>query len=391
MRRVFCLAAAALLAFLAGAAEQAQATTVGPAQAGWGQVGELSFATGDDLSLALDRNGTPYIAFRNSADGSKASVMRFDGTSWVQVGGGAASTGAASDISLALDGTGIPYVAFSNAVDGGKLRVVKLNNSDWVKVGGDTDISSRDTLDISLAVDNSGTPFVAYSESGAEPWDYAQATMKTLNGTDWGAFRGAGFSVDAASSVSLALNSDGIPHVAYIYQDVDERKKIGAIKYGDTSWVPVGTAGFAEVADISASLAVDSNSIPYVAFSDAADGGKANVLRFNGITWTQVGAAAASEGAATNISLALSTSGVPYVAYSDAANSGKVGIKKLNGTAWEQVGTTVFQSDADNINLVLSGSGTPYVLFSDMESKISVMKYSNNIAMPWLDLLLHKK
>jgi hypothetical protein len=46
----------------------------------WEAVGTKGFSDGNamDISLAID-NGTPYVAYKDRANGGKATVMKFDG------------------------------------------------------------------------------------------------------------------------------------------------------------------------------------------------------------------------------------------------------------------------------------------------------------------------
>ena len=54
-------------------------------------------------------NGTPYVAYVDVANSSRATVKTFSAGAWVTLGA-AVSTSTASYTSLSIDGTGIPYV-----------------------------------------------------------------------------------------------------------------------------------------------------------------------------------------------------------------------------------------------------------------------------------------
>jgi hypothetical protein len=94
---------------LAGSAAQA---------ASWEQVGAVGFSAGvvQYISLAIDSGGRPYIAYRDYANGYKASVMRYNSAAgtWEQVGAAGFSAGQAIDVSLAIDSGGTPYIAYSD-------------------------------------------------------------------------------------------------------------------------------------------------------------------------------------------------------------------------------------------------------------------------------------
>jgi len=109
----------------------------------WSQVGAAGFSEtmAEYISLALDSANTPYVFYRDMAykdvEGWKGSVMKFDGEKWVQVGTAGFTTGLPlGDISLALDSKDTPYVAYNtNYANGYKASVMKFDGSSWVQVG----------------------------------------------------------------------------------------------------------------------------------------------------------------------------------------------------------------------------------------------------------------
>ncbi|MCI5197626.1 MAG: hypothetical protein D3919_15680 [Candidatus Electrothrix sp. AW5] len=281
------------------------------AQAGWQQVGQMDFTT-DSFDLAIDSGDTPYVAYRTV---QKASVMRFNGASWEQVGAAGFSPGSAYDISFALDSSGTPYVAYQDSANGGKASVMRFNGTSWEQVGV-AGFSPDSAEDIQLALDSNGRPYVAFSY-----WDYAnggKASVMRFNGASWEQVGTAGFSPDSAGDISLALDSSGRPYVAFSYWDsTNNRSKVGVMRFNGTSWEQVGAAGFSLGDEASGiQLALDSSGRPYIAYRDGYDDyGKASVMRFNGTNWEQVGAAGFSPGSSYNPSLALDSNDRPYVAF----------------------------------------------------------------------------
>jgi hypothetical protein len=65
------------------------------------------------------------VAYRDYANGDKAVVMVFNGSSWVAMGSPGLSGGLAAYTSLALDSHGWPYVAYMDAASGNKATVMK--------------------------------------------------------------------------------------------------------------------------------------------------------------------------------------------------------------------------------------------------------------------------
>jgi len=400
---------------------------------GWEAVGTAGFSAGgtDYTSLAFD-NGTPYVAYMDGSNSDKATVMKYTGngaTGWEAVGTAEFSTGGAAWTSLAFD-NGIPYVAYMDGGKGWKATVMKYTGNGgtgWEEVG--TAGFSAGTADYTSLAFNNGIPYVAYMDGGnggkatvssiyrkyATVTDWSDGEIKgtvslsgekylvevTVSGVTtteqiyfykglfWNALGTAGFSAGTAEYTSLAFDN-GIPYVAY--RDGGNSNKATVMKYtgnGATGWEAVGTAGFSAGTAEYTSLAFN-NGIPYVAYSDDANGSKATVMKYtgNGTTgWEAVGTAGFSAGTADCTSLAFDN-GIPYVAYRDGANINKATVMKYTGngaTGWEAVGTAGFSAGQTYYTSLVFDNGIPYVAYRDGANggKATVMKYTGNGATGW--------
>ncbi len=195
---------------------------------------------------------------------------------------------------------------------------------------------------------------------------------------DWQQVGMAGFSRGQADYISLAMDSSGVPYVAY--QDWANGYKASVMRFNsaNSSWEQVGVAGFSPGRAEYTNLAIDGSDTPYVAYADWANGYKASVMRFNGTSWEQVGAAGFSPGGANFPSLAIDSSGTPYITYSDSANSYKASVMKFSG-GWTQVGAAGFSATGvDYTSLAIDSSGTPYVTYKENSNgyKASMMRFN---------------
>ena len=137
--------------------------------------------------------------------------------------------------------------------------------------------------------------------------------------------------------MSLALKVSGYPYVAYKNHAVPFTPGATVQKYNGTSWELVGNVGFSAGDLNDLSLAIDVNGSPYVAYQDLANSSKLTVQKFNGSSWELVGSAGFTAGPADNLSFAIDDNGTPYVTYQDGADNNKLVARKFNGSAWEIV------------------------------------------------------
>jgi hypothetical protein len=115
-----------------------------------------------DVAITHNTAGETYIAYANILDANKVYVMKFNGTSWTNVGSVASAT-SASLLSIAINPTdGNPWVAFKDISTNLNLKVVKFNGATW-SVDGDisfTVTANAPARKMQLAFDINGNSFV---------------------------------------------------------------------------------------------------------------------------------------------------------------------------------------------------------------------------------------
>ncbi len=330
----------------------------------WVPVGGADFTSGSCQynSLTIDHSGNLFFVYEDGVLGGggagKASVMKYDGTSWSFVGSERFSAGDATYTSIALNNSGTPYVAYvDNATASAGATVMKYNGTSWVNVG-TPGFSAGEVNYTTLALDTAGTPYVAY-----EDYTCAQkGTVMKFNGTTWVNVGASCFTPGQANFVTMAVW--GVtPYV--FYSDVVNGSKASVMKYNGTSWVNVGVAGFSTGAITATSMSINAGGTPYVAFPDFTLNGKLVVMKFNGTSWVNVGTPGFSDTAVGFTSLAIDPGGTPYVAFEDMGTL-KMTVMKFNGIAWVNAGSPSFTPGTTQwISMAISASGKPYVAYQD--------------------------
>jgi len=93
----------------------------------WALLGTEGFSTGTVFTppIAVNSSGTLYMSYRDVGLSNKAVLMTYSGSAWQEiVATGGFSSGACDFTSLALDGSGNPYVAFADGSLGDKVTVM---------------------------------------------------------------------------------------------------------------------------------------------------------------------------------------------------------------------------------------------------------------------------
>ncbi len=355
-----------------------------PMDYAWKNVGNAGFSTGiaQWTNLAFSPSGELYVAFEEIENDWDLgpSVMKFDGTNWVNVGNEGFSDGA-QYLSLAISPSdNEPYVSFEET---GLLyenaSVMKFNGTNWVYVGNEG-FSLGVVQYTSLAFSPGGELYVSYEDYGRpDSASSSGASVMKFDGTNWDYVGNRCFSASYADYESLAFGSSGEPYLAYT--DWGYGGAITVMKFDGTNWVNIGNAGFSAGISYYTSLAFSPTGEPYVAYQDCVNHYKATVMKYDGTQWVNVGNEDFSVGPAYYTSLAFSPSdGQPYVAYEDTVNSWKATVMRFDGNQWIVVGNAGFSAGGANFtSIAFSLSGEPYVVYEDwMNSQATtVMKYDS--------------
>ncbi len=160
--------------------------------------------------IAIDSADTPYVAYADGNNGMRATVMRYNGSSWVLVGTVAGFTsGSVAYVSLAIDPSDQPWVAFSDTSVGGRATVMEFQSGSWVIVG-NQGFSTGTASYVSLKFDHAGRADVAFSDAGVS----GKAVAYMLNGSSWKRLGGI-LSNGIANFISLAIDSANAPLCAF--------------------------------------------------------------------------------------------------------------------------------------------------------------------------------
>lgn len=99
------------------------------------------------ISLALDNNGNPYLAYIDFSFLQAASLIKFSGKAWKPVGKYNFTPAFVKEINLVLDSHNTPYLAFTYLNDTFLTRgLMKFDGKDWINDASLQPLSPTDNL-----------------------------------------------------------------------------------------------------------------------------------------------------------------------------------------------------------------------------------------------------
>jgi hypothetical protein len=132
----------------------------------WNKVGSTSFSNvvAKIHNLDFDSTGAPYTVYLGF-DNFKLTCKKFDGSNWNNVGPAGFTPDMGPSPSLAVH-KNIPYVAYSDFSGSSELTVLYYDNSNWVPVGGNIQVSSGGVGRPLIRIDGN-TIYVVYIDDNA--------------------------------------------------------------------------------------------------------------------------------------------------------------------------------------------------------------------------------
>ena len=291
----------------------------------WSPAGLAGFSAGEVWFTSLDvsSSGQAFVAYEDAGNAYKATVMALNDSSWVPVGTPGFTQGIANYTSIALPPAEPthPCLAFMDGYHSNKASVMKFNGTSWVYLGS-PGFSSAEADFIRLAFSPSGDPYIAYQDYG----NSLKATVMKFNGTSWEVVGQEGLSEGPAQYIDLEFSPDGLPYLAYW----DEIEQGTVKKFDGSDWVNAGqgTISTGEVHYLS--LAFTPNGTAFLSYIDIAAYHIPKVLKDKAYGWEPADTAGVSTGWADYTSLACSPAGKLYVAFEDGAYSDRLTVKMLD-------------------------------------------------------------
>jgi hypothetical protein len=206
----------------------------------WQTLGTVGFSPSGAgyPSIDVDAQGVVHAAFSDagmpdtSSGTGRASVMRYDAASasWSFVGVRGFSPHGTLNLTLAIDRLGQPWVAYY--VWHSSIVVMRFDGTSWVQVGGSAAGGDAPEVQtegwrqwLSIDFDSQNAPYVAYQR-----WNHGnRAAVRRWDGTSWAPVGNLGFSAGAADYLALAIGPEDVPYV--VFRDASLGQKVTVMRH----------------------------------------------------------------------------------------------------------------------------------------------------------------
>lgn len=242
----------------------------------------------------------------------------------------------------------------------------------WVALGAGTPKSN--TTMPSMVFDRHGNLFLAYTDQANA---LNKITVKKFDGQTWTVLGGAQFTNNDAFFVDIALDTAGVPCIAF-QEVIATTKKLTVMKFNGTSWVVLGINGFA-TPDVNPEidLKIDPlGNMPFVAFREISTG-KASVMVYGVSGWAYQ-SQNLTPGDATKISIDMSMTGELNIAFKNGNKGGKLSLMRYISGNWGYLGDTTASTGAvDYVKcwFLKSPGYSPVVAYKDLGDDKAYMKW----------------
>jgi hypothetical protein len=302
-------------------------------------------------ALAINKIGEIFAFIRDEPNGKVGKVYKSTGGAFTQVGG-PISVGPVSDLSIAFASTNEIYIAYTDVVPSNLATVKRWNGSAWLDVGPGGIASIGASKFNSLIIDNTNTPILAYQDD-----DMGLATtVSKFNGTSWNPFFTSASGPTSSTTLRCATNGD------YYLGYIEGSDASVVQKYDGSSWNQLGfpLTGLSSGSG-NYELDIDPANSPYIIAATTSS--MVTAYRFDGGTgWLQVPAGFINTNISTMVNIAFDRFGAPYFGYVDVPNNNALNVKTLTSlvsiTA-QPTSTTLCNGNSGVFSITTAGPGSP--------------------------------
>ena len=209
----------------------------------------------------------------------------------------------------------------------------------------------------SIALDSNGYPHISYYDYTNKDLKYAH---KDANGWHTETADGADCEEDVGEFTSIALDSDGYPHISY-YDDTSEALKYAYKDYSGWNTETVDSGGVGSYT----SIALDSNDYPHISYYDWSNGDLKYAYKDSSGWHIEL---VDEEGfVGDDTSIALDSNGYPHISYNKwiSSSSGELRYAYKDSSGDWHIEVVDSGGNAQYTSIALDSNGYPHIGYYD--------------------------
>lgn len=336
-----------------------------PLSGAWEYVGERAFS---DIAMrtfgtCADSQGNIYVF---GSENDIAVVYEYDGNGWTKLGNTNMSCGVSWN-GMDIDSNDNIYIAFNESGTSDAGHVLKWDGSTWTEIG-----SAFGGAETTIHLDPNDVPYLLIRDTNQS---YMGVVLRLENNT-WTPLSGTGlYAPDSQYGLwhSMAIDSQGVPYVSY--SDYMGGNAMHVVKFENGAWVELGQS-FGTLFYYQ-DIAINDNDEVFVAYCSGA-GHKLNAVKFNGTAWETIGDnvlnSTIEEMKACMVGNKLT------VAALNTGQSNYLSVVQYDGE-WTSIGPSVCSESSIDIPVIAANGNAIVVAFKDdgQDGKGSCMQYAETV------------
>ncbi|WP_018344276.1 SBBP repeat-containing protein [Cytophaga aurantiaca] len=338
----------------------------------WTQLGTGTNRLKTDFILCVssDSSGNVYAVEDRDAFDTRSCVMKWNGTSWSQLGDLVGRMGDIGALSTDKDGNVYATGALKNSED--YYYVTKWNGTSWSEVGGLSALKANDLIE-HLVADDAGNIYVTGRFRDQNNKHY----VAKWDGTSWTKL--GDLNSDGAISAMTVDRTGNIYVAGETTSQVNSSRNV--FKWNGTTWSEIGSSSNATVFNSDTyftSIGVTPTGEIYVGTIVQGTFDNNNIVKWNGTTWSKVPVVSTNGDEPSLVH--VDYYGNVYSSYSvnnTITHTESVNIIKLEGTTWNQLGSLNANNEVSVMYSDKKGSLFVTGYFSDENSSRYVSELTN--------------
>ena len=329
------------------------------------------------MAYATNQNGDLIVVY--TVYDPEGTIMpypmaaRFDGETWTEMGQGYLAEWSGGQFQIRVNEfTGQTFVGFITI--NGMIHIYEFIDGEWIEMSSPGRLTRIDPQFVyyDFQVMEDGALVVAFVDLLEE----SSITAKVYREGEWKTLGEPGFTMDPASSISLAVDHSN--QVIYAAVAI-ERSQVEVWRYAeDSEWELTDSTSIESVYPYWVRLAMGNGDRPFLFFMDAEQEWKTSGYYYGKGIWYPMKPNPFSPPIIRSFDLVMDQEGWPLAFFNDSENESKLSVIRYDGQTWSYYGRRgLTSSNITGVFAAIGMDGKPYAYTPDpeREGQFVIMEY----------------